>query len=109
MLKAGLTLTAAGVADGFKLSTYATGTTGARSFFAAAPLLNPNAGNLAVIDFAHGMLRTYADVDGQVYGHAFEFGLPSAARLTSPMRAAKPTLPSQLVAGGLYEVSLTGL
>src|SRR5262249_10251630 len=56
--QAGLTLTAAGVADGFALTTYATGVGGSNySFLAAAPLLNPNVGTLAVIDNAHGLLR----------------------------------------------------
>jgi hypothetical protein len=67
---AALTLTPAGIADGFTLSTYATGTTGGYSFLAAAPLLNPNVNTMAVIDNAHGLLRSYPDVDGQVYAGA---------------------------------------
>jgi hypothetical protein len=102
--QAGLTLTAAGIADGFKLSTYATGTTGSYSFLAAAPLLNPNTGDLAVIDFAHGKLRTYADVDGQVYGSALNsVSLPSATNIANAGGQTYAT--QQLVAGGLYEVS----
>src|SRR5579872_4694123 len=65
---ADLVLTVAGVADGFTLSKYATGVGGGYSFLAAAPLENPNVGTLAVIDNAHGLLRSYADVNGQTYG-----------------------------------------
>src|SRR4051812_1612509 len=63
-----LALTAAGVTDGFTLSTYASGgATGSYPFIAAAALSN---GNLAVIDYANGFLREYADVDGQTPGSA---------------------------------------
>ena len=40
--------------------------------------MNPNVGTMAVIDYAHGLLRTFADVDGQTYGGArVEFGVLS--------------------------------
>src|SRR5438270_3335844 len=65
--QAGLTLTAAGIADGFTLSTYATGNSGVYNFLAAAPLSN---GNLAVIDYQDGLLKEYADVNGQTLGSA---------------------------------------
>lgn len=63
--RAGLVLTGAGTTDGFTLSTYATGNGGVYNFLAAAPLSN---GNLAVVDYQDGLLRSYADVNGQTYG-----------------------------------------
>src|SRR5579885_3872383 len=66
--QAGLVLTPAGVADGFILSTYASGgSSGNYAFLAAAALTD---GNLAVIDYQDGLLKKYADVDGQTYGSA---------------------------------------
>jgi hypothetical protein len=61
--QAGLMLTPAGVADGFTLSTYASGG-GASTyeFIAAAPV---SSANLAVVDFQNGFLRLYPDVNGQ--------------------------------------------
>ncbi len=102
--QAGLTLTAAGIADGFTLTTYATGDSGNYSFIAAAPLLNPNVGTLAVIDYAHGMLRTYADVNGQTYGSALNsVAFPGAVNIAD---AGGKTYATQLnVSGGLYSVS----
>jgi hypothetical protein len=103
--QAGLILTAAGVADGFTLTTFATGASGNNySFLAAAPLLNPNVGTLAVIDYAHGLLRTYADVDGQTYGSALNsVSFPAAYNIAD---AGGQTYAVRLgVAGGLYSVS----
>ena len=103
--QAGLTLTAAGIADGFTLSTYATGVGGNNySFLAAAPLLNPNVGTMAVIDYSHGLLRSFADVDGQTYGSALNsVSFPSAVNIAN---AGGQTYATQLnVAGGLYSVS----
>jgi hypothetical protein len=103
--QAGLTLTPAGVADGFTLSTYATGVGGNNySFLAAAPLLNPNVGTMAVIDYSHGLLRSYADVDGQTYGSALNsVSFPSAVNIAD---TGGQTYATQLgVAGGLYSVS----
>src|SRR5437879_830280 len=54
-----LMLTPVGIADGFTLSTYATGDGSAYSYLAAAPL-NGSPGNLVVTDYSHGMLRKYA-------------------------------------------------
>jgi hypothetical protein len=102
---AGLTLTAAGIADGFTLTTYATGVGGNNySFLAAAPLLNPNVGTLAVLDNAHALLRTYADVDGQVYGGALNsVSFPNAINIAN---AGGQTYATQLnVANGLSRVS----
>ena len=101
----GLVLTSAGVADGFTLSTYATGVGGSNySFLAAAPLLNPNVGTLAVIDYSHGLLRSYADVDGQTYGSALNsVSFPSAINIAN---AGGKTYATQLsTSGGLYQVS----
>jgi hypothetical protein len=103
--QAGLTLTAAGVADGFALSTYATGMGGSNySFLAAAPLLNPNAGTVAVIDYSHGLLRSFADVDSQTYGSALNsVAFPNAINIAD---AGGQTYATQLnVSGGLYTVS----
>ena len=103
--RAGLTLTAAGIADGFTLSTYATGVGGGNySFLAAAPLLNPNVGTMAVIDYSHGLLRTFADVDGQTYGSALNsVAFPNAVNIAN---AGGQTYATQRgVAGGLYRVS----
>jgi hypothetical protein len=103
--QAGLTLTAAGIADGFTLTTYATGVGGNNySFLAAAPLLNPNVGTLAVIDYAHGLLRSFADVDGQTYGSALNsVSLPGAVNVAN---AGGQTYATQFnVANGLYSVS----
>jgi hypothetical protein len=102
---AGLTLTAAGIADGFTLTTYATGVGGSNySFLAAAPLLNPNVNTLAVIDYSHGLLRTYADVDGQTYGSALNsVSFPNAVNVAN---AGGQTYAVQRgVANGLYRVS----
>jgi hypothetical protein len=74
-----ITLTPTGIADGFTLSLYATGN-GNYSFLSAAPL-NGSPGNLVVADNYHGMLRKYADVDGQTYGSALAsvgFGNPGS-------------------------------
>ncbi len=101
----GLTLTAQGIADGFKLSTYATGVGGSNySFLAAAPLLNPNQGTMAVIDFSHELLRSFVDVDGQTYGSALNsVSLPNAVNVAD---AGGQTYATQrAVAGGLYRVS----
>lgn len=63
-----LGLTPAGTADGFTLSTYASGgSPGNYPFLAAAAMSN---GNLAVVDWQNGFLRAYADVDGQTPGSA---------------------------------------
>jgi WD40 repeat protein len=100
--QAGLTLTAAGVADGFTLSTYASGGSSVNyAFLAAAPLSN---GNLAVIDFQDGLLKTYADVNGQTYGSALSsISLPSAVNIAN---AGGQTYATQRgVANGLYSVS----
>jgi hypothetical protein len=95
-----LTLTAAGIADGFTLSTYATGVGGANySFIAAAPLSD---GNLAVIDYSHGLLRKYADVDGQTYGSALS-SVPYG-NAVNVVRAGGNTYASQL-GGGISQVS----
>jgi hypothetical protein len=102
--QAGLTLTAAGIADGFTLSTYATGVGGSNySFLAAAPLSN---GNLAVIDYSHGLLSSYADVNGQTYGSALNTVSFSGA--INVADAGGKTYATQLnVSGGLYSVSNT--
>ena len=102
--QAGLTLTAAGVADGFKLSTYATGTTGNYSFLAAAPLLNPNTG-----DFGSDRFRTRyaAYVRGRrrpgLWQHLNSVSLPRATNIANAGGQTYAT--QQLVAGGLYRVS----
>ena len=101
----GLTLTAAGIADNFTLSTYATGVGGSNySFLAAAPLGNPNVGTLAVIDNSHGLLRSYADVNGQTYGSVL-----NSVSFTSAINIADAggvTYATQLgVSGGLFAVS----
>lgn len=105
--KAGLTLTAAGIADGFALTTYATGVGGANySFLAAAPLLNPNVNTLAVIDYAHGLLRSYADVDGQTYGSALNsVSFPNAVNIANAGGITYATRYN--VANGLFSVSNT--
>jgi len=103
--QAGLVLTAQGVADGFTLSTYATGVGGSNySFLAAAPLLNPNVGTMAVIDYSHGLLRSFADIDGQTYGSALRsVSFPNAVNVAD---AGGQTYATQRgVAGGLYRVS----
>jgi hypothetical protein len=103
--KAGLMLTPAGIADGFTLSTYATGVGGNNySFLAAAPLLNPNVGTMAVVDYAHGLLRTFADADGQTYGSALNsVSLPSVVNIAD---AGGKTYATRFnVANGLYAVS----
>ena len=103
--RAGLTLTAAGIADGFTLSTYATGVGGGNySFLAAAPLLNPNVGTLAVIDNAHGLLRSYSDVDGQVYGGALN-SVPFSGAINIADAGGQTYATRLNVAGGLYSVS----
>jgi hypothetical protein len=103
--QAGLVLTPQGVADGFTLSTYATGVGGGNySFLAAAPLLNPNVGTMAVIDNAHGLLRSYADVDGQAYGSALNSVSFSGA--VNIADAGGQTYATRFnVTGGLYSVS----
>ena len=59
----GLTLTAAGIADGFTMTKYGSETTtGSYSFLSAAALPN---GDLAVVDYAQGILKEYSDSDGQ--------------------------------------------
>ena len=99
----GLTLTAAGIADSFTLSTYATGAGGSNySFLAAAPLENPNVGTLAVIDYSHSLLRSYADVNGQTYGSAL-----NSVSFTNAINIADAggrTYATQL-SGGLFAVS----
>jgi hypothetical protein len=103
--RADLTLTAAGIADGFTLSKYATGVGGSNySFLAAAPLLNPNQNTMAVIDYSHGLLREYADVDGQTYGSALNsVSFPNAINIAN---AGGQTYATRLsVPNGLYSVS----
>jgi hypothetical protein len=100
--QADLILTAAGVADGFTLSTYASGgSTGNYAFLAAAPLSN---GNLAVIDYQDGLLKSYADVDGQTYTSALN--TVSFSNAVNVVDAGGQTYATQRgVAGGLYSVS----
>jgi hypothetical protein len=100
---ADLVLTVAGVADGFTLSKYATGV-GGYSFLAAAPLENPNVGTLAVIDNAHGLLRSYADVNGQTYGS--DLNSISFSNAINIADAGGVTYATRLgVSGGIYAVS----
>jgi hypothetical protein len=102
---AGLTLTAAGIADGFTLSTYATNVGGGSySFLAAAPLLNPNVGTLAVADFSHGLLRTYADVDGQTLSSALNSVAFSSA-LNVANAGGQTYAVQQFVPNGIFRVS----
>ncbi len=100
--RAGLTLTAAGVADGFTLSTYASGGSNNNyPFLAAATLSN---GTLAVIDFQNGFLRQYADVNGQTPGSALNsvaFG--GAINIANANGKTYAVSQSQ----GLFEVSNT--
>jgi hypothetical protein len=99
--RAGLTLTAAGIADGFTLSTYASGGSSSNyAFLAAAPLSN---GNLAVIDYQDGLLKSYADVNGQTYGSALQtVSFPNAVNIAN---AGGQTYATRLsVSGGLYRV-----
>jgi hypothetical protein len=115
--QAGLTLTAAGSADGFALSTYATGVGGSNySFLAAAPLLHPNVGTMAVVDFSHGLLRSFADVDGQTYNSALKsVALPSVVNVADAggqtyvtQRGVLNGLNSVSNSLGLTPVSVTG-
>jgi hypothetical protein len=97
---AGLTLTPAGIADGFTLTTYASGgMTNNYTFLAAAPLPS---GNLAVVDFANGFLRTYPDVNGQTPGSALSSqalgGVVNIANAGGNTYAA-------VRGGGLFQVS----
>ena len=65
---ASLLLTAAGIADGFTLSTFASGgNPGSYPFLSAAALSD---GTLAVIDFANERLVKYNDVDNQTQANA---------------------------------------
>ena len=102
--QAGLTLTAAGIADGFTLSTYATGGSAEQLLLprrraALNPMATPGGDRLS-----HGLLRSYADVDGQTYGSALNsVSFPGAVNIAD---AGGQTYATQLnVAGGLYQVS----
>jgi hypothetical protein len=103
-VRAGLTLTAAGTADGFLLSTYASGgSSSSYAFLAGAVLSN---GNLAVIDYQDGLLKSYANVNGQTYGSALNsVSFSSAINIAN---AGGNTYATQEdVSGGLYQVSAT--
>ena len=105
--QAGLVLTAAGTADGFTLSTYYTGINngnfGSYSLIAAAPL-NGSSSTLATIDYQDGLLRSFADVNGQVYGGALNsVSFPSAINIAN---AGGQTYATQLN-GGISKVSNT--
>lgn len=94
-----LTLTPAGIADGFTLTTYASGgSTGAYPFLAAAPLPN---GNLAVLDYQNGFLRAYPDVNGQTpssFLSSRAFGGVNIANAGGNTYAS-------VLGGGLFQVS----
>jgi hypothetical protein len=63
-----LTLTPAGTADGFILTTFATGPDSS-NYYQLATVALPD-GNLVSVDYAQGKLLKYADVDGQTLGSA---------------------------------------
>jgi hypothetical protein len=98
--QASLTLTPAGIADGFVLTTYASGgSTNDYTFLAAAPLTN---GNLAVVDFHNGFLRAYPDVNGQTPGSALSSqALPGAVNIAN----AGGNTYAAVRGGGLFQVS----
>lgn len=77
----GLTLTAAGVADGFTLSTFATLTVGDTGFgpFGVAVA---SSGNVIVSNFPDGKLYVFKDTDGQTIGSAL-FTQPSNSGTTA--------------------------
>jgi hypothetical protein len=97
--RASLTLTAAGAADGFVLSNYASGGAfGTYPFLAAAQLSD---GTLAVVNNGVG-LNKYADVDGQTPGSSLGFqslgGVINIANVGGKAYAS-------VLGGGLYSVS----
>ena len=96
--RAGLALTAAGIADGFVLTNFASGGPGGTYSFLAAAVLSD--GNLAVLDYGTG-LRKYADVDGQTPGSSLgsqPFGGVNLANVGGKAYAS-------VLGGGLYEVN----
>ena len=96
-----LSLTAAGIADGFTLETVLSGTSlNSYTFIAAAGLPD---GNLAVIDWAQGRIAKYADVNNQTPANAL-LSVPFAGAVNIANVGGKTYAASQAT-GGLYEVS----
>jgi hypothetical protein len=101
--RAALTLTPAGIADGFTLTTYASGGASNTYPFLAAAVLSD--GNLAVVDFSanpNNFLRKYPDVNGQTPASAI-----SSQALTGVVNAANAGGNAYAVVqfGGLFQVS----
>jgi len=97
--RASLTLTPAGIADGFILSNYASGGAGGTYPFLAAAVLSD--GNLAVVNNGVG-LNKYPDVDGQTPGSFLASqSLPGVINIANVGGKAY----ASVLGGGLFEVN----
>jgi len=97
--QAALTLTAAGVADGFALSVFASGPPNQYAALASAVLPD---GNLVTVQYSTGQLLKYPDVDGQNPGTAL--ATASAPGVNNVASVGGRTY-GAILNGGIFEIS----
>ena len=101
---AALTLTAAGVADGFTLSTFYTDTV----TYGMLGMTTTSTGKVIGAAYNRGGLALFNDVDGQTYGSAIATNTATPGTPTSVATVGGKTYVS-ILGSGYYEVNLTTL